>query len=246
MQDKEAEKAFFDSFARSQSYDVFDARGYRRLVSEFVELVNPVEGEKLLDVGCGTGAFVQQLKELALCVTGIDLSFNCVSLALAESGPSSWMVGDAEHLPFADNEFDIITFSGILHHLPNPGKAMAESLRVLKAGGRVFGYDPNGWNPAMWLFRSPSSPFSSRKGWTVNERLLFAKDLEKSLVESGFADVTCSAISGVCYKYVESTLLKRLLGFYNFMDTCLQKTPFESRFGAFLISFARKPSDEAL
>ena len=241
MQNKEAEKVFFNSFTTDQAYDVFHSRGYQRLVREFIEIVNPMEGESLLDVGCGTGAFINQLKSMLLSVTGIDLSSNSISMALAASPWCSWTVGDAESLPFADKSFDILTFSGILHHLPDLAKILGESRRVLKPGGRVFGYDPNGRNPAMWLYRSPMSPLHSRAGVTVNERLLLAEEVETSLAEAGFTDVACSAISGVSFKYVESSLVKRLLGIYNFMDSCLDKTPLRRRFGTFLISYARKP-----
>lgn len=241
MQNKEAEKVFFNAFATDQAYDVFDSRGYQRLVREFVELVNPAKGESLLDVGCGTGAFIEQLKSMRLSVTGIDLSSNSISMALAASPWGSWTVGDAENLPFADNAFDILTFSGILHHLPDLENILKESRRVLKTGGRIFGYDPNGRNPAMWLYRSPMSPFHSRVGVTVNERLLLAEEVEKGLADAGFTDVACNAISGVRFKYVKSGLVKRLLGIYNLMDACLDSTPLRGRFGAFLISYARKP-----
>jgi ubiquinone/menaquinone biosynthesis C-methylase UbiE len=95
MQNKEAEKVFFNSFTTDQAYDVFHSRGYQRLVREFIEIVNPMEGESLLDVGCGTGAFINQLKSMLLSVTGIDLSSNSISMALAASPWCSWTVGDA-------------------------------------------------------------------------------------------------------------------------------------------------------
>ncbi len=147
MQNKEAEKKFFDSFVTAQAYDVFDARGYERLVSEFKALVKPLKGQNLLDVGCGTGAFAEQLKHLGLSITGIDLSFNSVSMACAASPLYSWALGDAERLPFKNGAFDIVSFSGIFHHLPSLERVFAEGLRVLKPGGRVFAYDPNGRKP---------------------------------------------------------------------------------------------------
>jgi ubiquinone/menaquinone biosynthesis C-methylase UbiE len=57
MQNKEAEKAFFNEFAASQEYDVFDERGYRRLLKEFSLRVKPLRNENFLDIGCGRGAF---------------------------------------------------------------------------------------------------------------------------------------------------------------------------------------------
>ncbi len=186
MQDKRAEQIFFDSFAEEQAYDVFDDRGYQRLLKEFSALVRPAPEERLLDVGCGSGAFIDNLSASGLKVTGVDISFNNVRLAAEKSPAFSFAAADVEELPFADDEFDIVTFSGLLHHLPVLDKALSESRRVLKPGGRVFAYDPNGRNPAMWLYRSPRSPLHSREGWTVNERLLFAEEIERCLSAAGF------------------------------------------------------------
>jgi ubiquinone/menaquinone biosynthesis C-methylase UbiE len=243
LQDKRAEIAFFDQFAAEAEYDVFDDHGYARLLREFSRLVRPVGGETLLDVGCGSGAFSARLARFGLRLAGLDISYKIVHFATAHLPGAFFLVGDAETLPFGDGRFDIVTFSGILHHLPGLQKAIAESYRVLKPGGRLFAYDPNGRNPAMWLYRNPRSPFSSRKGWTVNERLLPSEEVELSLAENGFCNVTTAAISGVTYKYVKSPLLKRLLFFYNFLDSCLDQTGFSRRFGAFLLSYGTKPKD---
>jgi SAM-dependent methyltransferase len=241
MQNKQAEKAFFDAFAEEQEYDVFDERGYERLLREFIALVKPSKGETLLDVGCGSGAFVDQLKFMGLRTTGIDISFNNVRIAAEKSSESAFLVADAEQLPFADREFDVVTLSGLLHHLPSLDKTLSESRRILKPGGRVFAYDPNGRNPAMWLYRSPRSPVHSREGLTVNERLLVSDEIENCLIGAGFRDVSSRGVSGIGFKYVKSSLLKKLLPTYNFLDRCLDRTPFGRRFGAFLVSYGLNP-----
>lgn len=244
LQDKRAEKDFFDEFASHGAYDVLDERGYRRIVHEFLKLVKPREGQSFLDIGCGTGAFTGRLARLSLEGVGLDLSRGNLDVACRHLPAVSFVAGDTELLPFADNSFDVVTFSGILHHLPSLKLGLREGWRVLKPGGSLFAYDPNGRNPAMWLYRSPRSPVSSRKGVTVNERLLTAEELESALMEAGFANVASVGVSGIPYTYVAGFLVRKLLTLYNLADLLLDKTPLARHIGSFLISFGRKPSRE--
>lgn len=242
MQDKQAEKTFFDQLAAASEYDVFDERGYERLLSEFSQVTRFSPGETFLDVGCGTGAFTSRLADLGLGGVGIDLSKNSVRAASYKFPDLDFVVADAEHLPFRANLFDVVIFSGMLHHLQSMDDALKESYGVLKPGGHIFAYDPNQRNPVMWLYRSPGSPFSSREGLTVNERLLAGEDIESAMRRAGFVNEISSAVSGIAYKYVQNFFLRRLLGLYNLLDSCLDKTRLRRRYGAFLISCARKPS----
>lgn len=78
MQDKKAEKDFFNSFVENGEYDVFDERGYGRIVNELTSLI-PVTTNRqtgLLDVGCGTGAFTKRLVQKNMNLFGLDISFN--------------------------------------------------------------------------------------------------------------------------------------------------------------------------
>lgn len=240
MQNKEAEKSFFAQFVAERQYDVFDERGYEKLLHEFSRLVGSSTGERFLDIGCGTGAFTRHLARLGLEGIGLDLSLDNVLTASPELPEFEFVTGDSETLPFSDEQFDIVIFSGILHHLTSMHEALAEGYRVLKPGGRLFAYDPNGRNPAMWLYRSPQSPFSSRQGWTVNERLLLSEDIESCLRRAGFSDITCEGVSGISFRYVENPLLRKLLGLYNLLDNWFAKTYLSQRHGAFVVSYARK------
>ncbi len=98
-------------------------------------------GQKVLEVGVGAGSdFVQWVRAGAIA-TGIDLTqegINHVQRRLDVYGLKAHelKVADCESLPFADNSFDLVYSSGVIHHTPDTPKAMREIIRVCKPGGR--------------------------------------------------------------------------------------------------------------
>jgi ubiquinone/menaquinone biosynthesis C-methylase UbiE len=103
---------------------------------------------RLLDVGCGTGSFLREVKANypRLDVTGLDLSEPYLAVARREL--QSWsrartIVGAAEAMPFADGQFDAITCIYLFHELPPSVRraAVREIRRVLRAGGMLVFVD---------------------------------------------------------------------------------------------------------
>jgi len=102
-----------------------------------LELVAPHAGERLLDVGCGTGNHLQIFREKWCSVTGIDSSTAMLEIARKKMGSHiDLQLGKAEDLPFSDDEFDIVTMINALEVAQNPKKAIAEAIRVCR--GRIF------------------------------------------------------------------------------------------------------------
>jgi len=96
--------------------------------------------DRLLDVGCGTGAAVREAAALVTRAVGLDLAPGMIDEArrLATDLPNAELeVGDSEALAFADGEFTAVLCSTSIHHYPDPGKAIAEMARVLAPGGRI-------------------------------------------------------------------------------------------------------------
>jgi ubiquinone/menaquinone biosynthesis C-methylase UbiE len=103
---------------------------------------------KLLDVGCGTGHFLREVKANypRLDVTGLDLSAHYLIVARREL--RSWsrarlVVGGAETMPFADGQFDAITCMYLFHELPPSVRrsVVGEIRRVLRPGGMLVFVD---------------------------------------------------------------------------------------------------------
>ncbi|MCP4711669.1 MAG: class I SAM-dependent methyltransferase [Planctomycetes bacterium] len=114
---------------------------------------------RVLDVGCGTGNLIIQTLQLGSELkhaAGLDMSDNMIDYAREKTRDLklekriSFHVGDAEHLPFKDNAFDVVTCCNSFHHYPYQDRAVGEMHRVLDRNGRLIlidGYrdDPIGF-----------------------------------------------------------------------------------------------------
>ena len=233
-QNKTDEIKFFNIFAKRSEYDVFTRNGYEKLLNLFSNLVRPRKGERLVDLGCGTGAFTKQLRRYELDLTGIDISEECINLA-GKSGPGiEFLAGDMERTNFKNESFDIVVFSGVLHHFTDFTKAVQEACRILKKGGRCFAYEPNKRNPLMWLYRDERSPIRSKAGKTPNERLLTSEEINRIFKAQGFS-VIVEATSGITFRYVEGKMARILMPVYNLFEKWFDKTCLARKYGSFLV-----------
>ena len=92
----------------------------------------------------------------------------------------------------------------------------------------------------MWLYRDPRSPFYSSQGKTENEVLLTRGQLVSEFQEAGFSRIVVRGVSGISFRYVAGPVARRLLPLYNLYEEIVRFSPFEHRFGTFLVSGAAK------
>jgi ubiquinone/menaquinone biosynthesis C-methylase UbiE len=136
---KEASSRHFDRWAGSYEEDA-TSRWLAGLQHEALETLDLKPEDRLLDVGCGTGAAVRSAAPLVERAAGVDLSPAMIERAreLAADLPNAeFEEADSEHLPFSDEEFTAVLCTTSFHHYPNPGQAVREMARVLEPGGRV-------------------------------------------------------------------------------------------------------------
>lgn len=94
-----------------------------------------MKGKKVLDLGCGTGRILGELKLFGAEVTAVDISEEMLSKAKKKHPDVEMIVADAENLPFENDYFDVVTATFLIVHLKNPEIAFDEVYRVLKSGG---------------------------------------------------------------------------------------------------------------
>ena len=238
----ESEGSYFDSFVSSEGeFNPFLERGWNTIRRRFIEMVSPKENSALLDVGCGTGQSFQLYDGyVSQRYVGIDLSQEALNRAKTRLPTQEWIHADACALPFADETFDIVAFSSVLHHIPDYGLAIAEARRVLKPGGKVFAFDPNILHPAMALFRNPESKFYNPVGVSPNERPLHPNALRSAFEAANLTNIKQRAQSDIPYRAVGPKEMNRFLALYNIGDRLWEGIGLGKRYGTFVITVGQK------
>jgi len=104
-----------------------------------------LNNKKILDIGTGTGFVPANLDSESQFIC-FDISVNMLEKVLEKNRGKNinCVCGDAENLPISADSVDIVTFSAVLHHLPNPWVCLDGVYRILKPGGYlVIFQEPN-------------------------------------------------------------------------------------------------------
>ncbi len=132
-------RRWFDRRARSYEGGM-TARWRDPVQRASLEALELSPADRLLDVGCGTGAASRAAAEIGAAVVGVDLSPKMVKEAVSLAGARqnlAFEVANVERLPFPDGRFTAVLCSNAFHHYPDPAGAVAEMSRVLAPGGRL-------------------------------------------------------------------------------------------------------------
>ncbi len=121
-------------------YELQMGRWSRRLASRFVDFAGVGDGERVLDMGCGTGSLTAEImrRDPGSSVVGLDYSAAYVDHASRYvGGGCRFIVADGAALPFSDGVFDRSCSQLVLHFVPDPISAIGELGRVTRPGGVV-------------------------------------------------------------------------------------------------------------
>ena len=105
----------------------------KELTFEDLGLVGAFVGKSILDVGCGTGQFVQMMKQDAAFIKGIDISDECISLARNRD-----LNCECQDFLAIDGAYDVITMWHIIEHLLKPRQYIEHAYRMLPSGGLLL------------------------------------------------------------------------------------------------------------
>ncbi len=107
-----------------------------QLAAELVDILAPKPGERILDVGCGTGPLTQSIASLGSKIVGVDASASMIALARKNYPDIEFAVMDAATMSFAD-KFDAVFSNAALHWIKPPEAAAECMFAALKPGGRL-------------------------------------------------------------------------------------------------------------
>ena len=141
-------------------------------------------GERLLDVGCGTGALLRAAAERfpRASLIGVDLSFPMLGAAGASRARARFVNADAADLPFASASIDVVVTASSLHFWSEPEAGLAEIARVLRPQGRLVVTD---WCGDFLTCRLIDR-WLRWTGRASYRRIFGASDLEAMLRNAGF------------------------------------------------------------
>ncbi len=125
-------------------FDLLTAAEWRRLAERFCRIMAPVSSFDILEVGCGAGAFLGNIKG-AKSLSGIDYSGSAIELAKLNL-PGDFMCAEATAIPFPAKSFDIVFSFGVFFYFNSTEYAervLREMVRVARPDGRIFIFDIN-------------------------------------------------------------------------------------------------------
>jgi SAM-dependent methyltransferase len=122
---------------------------------------SPAPGARVLDVGCGTGRWLRRYAELGLNAFGVDATPGMLRRAQEVGTKSPVVAAPAQHLPFENETFDLVSAVTVVQHVPAPAQSrvLREMARVLRPGGHLMlleltrGYGPHVFprSPEGWI-----------------------------------------------------------------------------------------------
>ena len=133
-----------DVWAIGAAYEPYMGRWSRQVAREFLAWLTVPPARQWLDVGCGTGALSRIILDLAspIEIIGVDPSEGYIAFARDQVVDTrmSFIVGDAQALPFEPAQFDAVVSGLVLNFVPHPDRAVSEMQRVVRPGGIVAAY----------------------------------------------------------------------------------------------------------
>lgn len=126
----------------ARTYDQRWQRYVHQTLSRAVEALRIAGPARVLDVGCGTGEFEhlahQRFPEARL--VGVDVTPDMLAVARGKFPDAAWvtfLLAEAEALPFASEHFDAVVSCSMLHHVQEPERLLRECARLLRPGGQL-------------------------------------------------------------------------------------------------------------
>jgi ubiquinone/menaquinone biosynthesis C-methylase UbiE len=182
--------ADYDQIART--YD----RRYERSTYEGVEhalrgFIGGRSGLQVLEVGCGTGHWLEALQPSGVHLTALDFSAGMLAQAQVRLPRISFIQGMAERLPLATESFDRVFCINAFHHFPDKAAFLPEARRVLQPGGTILivGLDPHSGVDQWFIYDCFKESFE-----VDQQRFPATSTLRAWMKEAGFADCTTQEV----------------------------------------------------
>ncbi|HAW52304.1 MAG TPA: hypothetical protein DCX54_08265 [Flavobacteriales bacterium] len=171
----------------------------RRSVKAFYQIMKliPASADSILDVGCGRGEFLEYLNNKGFKnLAAVDISEEAIKGVKQLLPDCDARVSTGEKMPFADNQFSLITCLGVLEHFLDIDGGLNEMNRILKEGGKAIIMVPNK-NFIGWIFTKKDHKGTQQK--EISETLYSVSTWKHKIETSGFTVKNIKADNGFIY-----------------------------------------------
>lgn len=184
----------------ADGYDQYMGRWSKRLAPLFLDFAGVAEGEKVIDVGCGTGSLTFLIPDRAnvSAIEAIDFEEQFIE-ALKQRNTDRRILarqGDACSIPFGENHFDRALSMLMLHFVPTPELAVAEMRRVVRPGGVIAAtvWDTFGGMPSQRMFWDTFAAIEptalGRRGLALVRPMTFPGEMTRGFAAAGLENIT--------------------------------------------------------
>jgi SAM-dependent methyltransferase len=118
----------------------------------------PLEGSRVLDIGCGIGAYLEKFQALDATAFGVDIDLERLDEAVRDKGLPNVALSVSEALPFTAESFDAVLLHEVIEHVANDRETICEAQRVTRHGGLIVVFAPN----RLYPFETHGAYFGDR------------------------------------------------------------------------------------
>ena len=177
------QQEFYDRGWRSELEAGKEQRGNLRTNLDFLRQINLLKpNSRILEIGCGIGSIVSELKGQGYDITGTDISSQAIDYGLKKYGDIKLQVQPAEDLQFEEHTFDIVLSFDLFEHIARVDRHISEVHRVLKEGGSYLFQTPNKYSNVIF----ETLYHKSLKWRRVHPSLHTPGQLKRRLARQGF------------------------------------------------------------
>jgi ubiquinone/menaquinone biosynthesis C-methylase UbiE len=238
---------FADEYRKGGTDPYSDCFAYsRRRLDEVLatRVPSPRAGAKLLDVGCGTGKYMERYAAAGYNVVGVDGSEDMLRLAQQNNLTAEFHKSSVESLPFGTASFDVLLCIEVIRYLPDPDRCIAEMARVTRPGGVCITTAPPYLNAnGYWLINKIARGLQPKRLSSLRQYFVWPDQLARKFQREGFnkAEVI-SVYTGPVnwWERLARAHLKRVLRWWEPFDAALCRSAMLAPFANMIVIQATK------